>query len=330
MFCSKCGSENSDTARYCSSCGQSLSAAPTANDDSEFLEVAIGPKNTDYYLSKFERFAAGGGFVSWNWPAFFVSLPWMLYRKMWAYAATYFLGFPIAVLVLSLVLAALLPAPTAATLTLLIELAAMFIVLPMFANALYYRVVTKRIEAAKGRAGERERQLRALAGEGGTSNAALIIVVVMIVPVIGILAAIAIPAYQDYAIRAQVAEGLNLAAASKAAVAEVFSNTGELPSDRSAAGLDSDSTSGVGLYVRSVAIANGRVDITYGGQANALLADKVLSLTPYAVQRGPDDWSIVWRCGQGPIPAEATHEVTDYQPGTLEPRYLPSRCRPQQ
>jgi len=91
MYCQRCGAENADRSAFCSSCGQPL-AAPAAPPptDRAYLEIAIGPRNTDYYVSRFERFASGGSKVSWNWPAFFVTLPWLLYRKMWPHAVLYF------------------------------------------------------------------------------------------------------------------------------------------------------------------------------------------------------------------------------------------------
>ena len=97
MFCSKCGAEAGPDARFCSKCGNALQAAdpgPPDRGDIEYVEAAIGPRNTDYYLRKFERFGSSGGYVSWNWPAFFVPLLWMLYRKMWLWAALYFFATP--------------------------------------------------------------------------------------------------------------------------------------------------------------------------------------------------------------------------------------------
>jgi type IV pilus assembly protein PilA len=60
-----------------------------------------------------------------------------------------------------------------------------------------------------------------------------LIELMIVVAIIGILAAIAIPAYQDYTIRSQVSEGLSLASGSKVAVAEFFQNEGALPADNS-------------------------------------------------------------------------------------------------
>jgi len=70
-----------------------------------------------------------------------------------------------------------------------------------------------------------------------------LIELMIVVAIIGILAAIAIPAYQDYTIRAQVSEGMTLAASAKASIAEAFANRGEAPADRVEAGMTATSTS---------------------------------------------------------------------------------------
>lgn len=143
----------------------------------------------------------------------------------------------------------------------------------------------------------------------------------------GILAAIAIPAYQDYTIRAQVTEGLNLAAPVKASVAESFATRGALPKDRRAAGLPPSAKETSGKYVEAVDVSSGVITITYGNGANAKLRGKTLVLTP-VVTPGRD---IVWRCGNAPPPAGARPPVPGAAGGradsAIEAKYLPAVCR---
>jgi type IV pilus assembly protein PilA len=152
-----------------------------------------------------------------------------------------------------------------------------------------------------------------------------LIELMIVVAIIGILAAIAIPAYQDYLIRSQVSEGLSMASAAKVGIAEYYANKGNWPSSNSAAGL-APASQIEGKYVSSIEILGGGIEITYGHEANANnLVGETVSLIPGASDGG----DVIWKCGRAGNPsgwgsdtASATAAST-----SIEGKYLPSSCR---
>jgi type IV pilus assembly protein PilA len=155
-----------------------------------------------------------------------------------------------------------------------------------------------------------------------------LIELMIVVAIIGILASIAISAYQTYTVRAQVAEALNMGAGAKAPVVDAYNMTGSPPVDRPAAGMTNAPADTQGKYVAEVDIINGRVQVLFGNDAHQDIQNLTVSFTPYIFDSG----SIAWRCGAAAAPAGAVPltggGVTSAHlaPG-IDPRYLPTSCR---
>ncbi|VUX55645.1 Fimbrial protein (Pilin), partial [uncultured Woeseiaceae bacterium] len=122
-----------------------------------------------------------------------------------------------------------------------------------------------------------------------------LIELMIVVAIIGILAAIAVPAYQRYTIRAQVAEGLNLCGPFKTAIAEFVTANGGFPTDNTDAGL-SPPGNYIGKYVKSVSVNGAVVSIEYGNDAHAQISGQTVILT--AMNSGG---SVHWACTSGGV-----------------------------
>lgn len=132
-----------------------------------------------------------------------------------------------------------------------------------------------------------------------------LIELMIVVAIIGILAAIALPAYQDYTARSQVSEGLSLASGLKVQVADVYADTGTLTGISSGSNGIPAAADVTGKYVTQVEVADGVITATMGNDASALVAAGTIELEPT-----DNGGSVSWACTS-----------------SLDAKYLPAACR---
>ncbi|CAJ0873442.1 hypothetical protein R20233_01960 [Ralstonia sp. LMG 32965] len=152
-----------------------------------------------------------------------------------------------------------------------------------------------------------------------------LIELMIVVAIVGILAAIAIPAYQDYTIRARVTEGLSLAAATKVLVAENAANGNDPANGFSSATIPPTKN----VTSLDVAPGTGRITITYGTNAG----NGNLTITPFYNASGTNtalasgvvpSAPIQWRCAAAGVTSASGLTLTA---GTLLAKYAPAECR---
>ena len=158
-----------------------------------------------------------------------------------------------------------------------------------------------------------------------------LIELMIVIAIIGILSAIAIPAYQNYTVRAQVTEGLSIASGLETAVEQSYTNTGDWPATLAAL-VNQGVAAPTGKYISGATINNGTIIVTYGGSASSYIATKTLAIEPY-VDANHD---IIWVCGNAAAPAApavntdgaATASAAAAGNTTVANTYLPSSCTP--
>lgn len=331
MQCADCGASNALAAKFCAECGIKVAAGggQAPNDFErrepamdfggafpahagarstadaglrELYAMAIGPKNQDHYVSRFDKFEREGKTsVGWHWPAFFLTFYWLIHRKMYGKAVMYMFLPYIAATILAVGAASIHPA--GAGLVYIAYLAAIFVLPAMYADAMYYRKVQGLVRKAQQKHQNRQAQIIEVARAGQTSNAVLVIVGILFAfSAVGILAAIALPAYQEYTVRAKTAQALTYGKSAALAVGNYYEVRKTIPSSLSQASFDLPMPPV--LQDLRINTANGVIRMVLAG---GTIAGQSIELVPTA----ETDGHVTWKC--------VSSEVRK--------NYLPLECR---
>ncbi|OGW41988.1 MAG: hypothetical protein A2010_02655 [Nitrospirae bacterium GWD2_57_9] len=187
--CKECSGEVSQGEIFCRQCGAGTAStpdsaagtAPAADSNEEELALFVG-KNSDKYLHKFRSFNRNGAdsfALTWHWPAFLVGFWWLLYRKLYLWA------------VLDLVLGFI---PYLGII--------MMFVFGLTGNYLYYSHARKKLQEINAAPGSDTIRTASIARAGGVNNVAVVLAPILVIFIAGILAAIAIPQFSSYRLKA--------------------------------------------------------------------------------------------------------------------------------
>jgi hypothetical protein len=266
---------------------------PEERAEAEQLYRAAVGENADYYVHRFIDFDGfNASRTSWNWPAFFVTFLWMLYRRMYGYAAVYVLLVPLVVGGVTFVVLRYADPRAAPWINALVAFFAFYVFVPSHANAMYHANVARRIVKSQARAGTLAEQVELLQKSKRTSN--LAVAVGMLITLVGAGAGLMRTAFElsSMAARSQVSEGLSRIGWLQADIESYYyQNDRRWPKDGGALHLDQASN---GRYIASLEVMHGHILIKYGNEAVRQISGKVLVLKPIA----REDGRIAWSCGE--------------------------------
>lgn len=274
-------------------------SGPTRED---YYKAAIGPKNLDFFLKKFKRFDQVGT-AGFSWPGggqFLAGVFWLFYRKM-TLSAWVYLGLPF-VLLLSVYMifgSDVKEDSLPMSFYNIITAVAYWLFLPARMNAMYYNRVNKLILDARSQSNDRAVQLAYLEKHGNTNSFVGWLFFVLIVG--GILTAVALPAYQDYTRRAQVASGLIVGTQAAKQIGDYYAINKTGPTDLGVVGF---------ALAPSATVA----DVAFDGQTGILtitLKDSFFTAKSLLLVPSVTDGQVAWLCTSDGIAGQ----------------YLPQACK---
>ena len=254
-------------------------------DEARYAEI-VG-KRAERYVPRFRRFAKGEVF-SWNWAAFFGTLAWLRYRRMYLWSWLYFFISTPMLIVWSLSLMAgdaCLAAlnPTTPLIEYVIEalIAASWVVPPLFADRLYFNEV---------------RRLARISSEGAKplapARSGAIIATLAVQVLVFVVALAAIPMHANYTYRARVSEGVSLASQARAPVMEYLLDKKQLP-----VRLDGLAPTS-GTYVSKLELVErGTIRATFGERAG-----RIVGRTIVMVPTWKENEIVAWSCASRDLP----------------------------
>lgn len=258
---------------------------PEISEQHYFQGIAVGHRNTEYYLRHFDRFNSSGPGITWHWPAFFFTFLWFLYRKMWGWALLYFLlPLPFGVVMRALFVDSEKTQVIGGGIYLLI----VYLIFPLFANALYYGHINKRIARVKRVVAEKEIRAQMLRADGGTSGS--IVAALSLLAIAGtavLLKSFALPEYYAYKSRAMVEQVIATAVGYQRLVESYAERWQQWPRNlNELGGLPSNEN----VFIDRVLLKNGTLYFRFTSEPP--LTGKSLMLIPEVTEGG----YVMWTC----------------------------------
>lgn len=278
----------------------------TSHSKDDYYKAALGERNQIYYLKKFQQFDLQGK-TSFTWPKpihFFLTFPWLCYRGMYLNAFLYLISpFILMILVFLANGTDIKNGESSYIIFQIIMFCISSIYIPARANAIYYNYINKKIIKVKLKYFDSKEQLLKLAKDGGTSFTAGTgpIIALIVVAIIGITAAVALPAYQDYTRRAQVATGFSFGSDAAQKISDYYSKKKTGPVD-------------LGITGYALAPSESVKDVTYDSQTGLLtitLRDSFFNAKSLLLIPAVTDGRVAWLCTSKGI----------------DRKYLPQSCR---